>query len=196
MRPCTRFSSCKSCCSCTAAAFGLTLAGCCARTGETAISTKRKIAAPKKVPSRARSLVIFRSSLFARSDLDRFVIGRLPAPGTGAVAAFHHAFLVNLRDDFAVAGEQGLRRAHLGAKRQLALRKTVGAVFRVFGGGVVGFRPARAEGAFVHLAARAEIADARILRRAERTGVEAVTAADADVLRVQHDAIGGGVEGI
>ena len=48
-----------------------------------------------------------------------------------------------------------------------------------FGLGVVGLRAAGAVGALVHLAARAEIADARILRRAERAGVEAVAAADA-----------------
>jgi hypothetical protein len=42
----------------------------------------------------------------------------------------------------------------------------------------------------------AEIADLRILRRAERAGVEAITAADAKVLGVQHHAIVGGVDGL
>src|SRR5712672_3551432 len=53
---------------------------------------------------------------------------------------------------------------------------------------------AGAIGALVHLAARAEIADARILRRAERAGVEAVAAADADVLRMQHHRVLGRIE--
>ena len=49
-------------------------------------------------------------------------------------------------------------------------------------------RAAGAEGALVHLAAHAESAALRELRRAERAGVEAVAAADAEVLVVQHDA--------
>src|SRR5262249_7516592 len=51
---------------------------------------------------------------------------------------------------------------------------------------------AGAVGALVHLAARAEVADLRVLRRAERAGIEAVAAADADVLRVQHHRVRGG----
>src|SRR5712691_4653456 len=126
---------------------------------------------------------------------DRLTVGGLPAPGAGAVAALDHALSVDLGDDLAVAGEQRLGRAHLGAERQLAFRQTVGAVLRVFGLAPVRLRPARAVGAFVHLAARAEIADFWILRRAERAGVEAITAADTDVLRVQDDPIGGRIDG-
>src|SRR6185295_5923236 len=124
----------------------------------------------------------------------RIAVGGLPAPHARTVAALHHALLVDFGDDRAVAGEQRLGRAHLGADRQLALGEAVGAVFGVFGRRRVGFRAARAIGALVHLAARTEIADLRILRGAERTGVEAVTAADAQVLGVQHHAVGGGVE--
>ncbi|MFK4568593.1 hypothetical protein ABIF94_000029 [Bradyrhizobium ottawaense] len=58
----------------------------------------------------------------------------------------------------------------------------------------VGLGAARAKGAFVHLAARAEIADLRILRRPEGTGVEAIAAADAEILGVQHHGIRRGVE--
>src|SRR5262249_23680960 len=122
--------------------------------------------------------------------------GRSPAPGTGAVAALGHPLLVDLRDDFAVAGKQRLGRAHLGAKRQLALGQAVGAVLLVLRLAAVGFGAAGAEGALVHLAARAEVSDLRILRRAERTGVEAITAADAEVLGVQHHRVGGGVEAV
>src|SRR6185295_638198 len=43
---------------------------------------------------------------------------------------------------------------------------------------------------------RTEVTDLRILRRAERTGVEAVAAADAQVLGVQHHAVGRGVEAV
>src|SRR4029077_13616721 len=121
---------------------------------------------------------------------------RLPPPRAGAVAALEHALLVDLGDDLAVAGEQRLGRAHLGAQRQLALRDTVGAVLLLFLLGAVGLGAAGAEGALVHLAARAEVADLRILWRAERAGVEAVAAADAQILRVQHHRIRRGVEAV
>src|SRR6266540_1030021 len=127
---------------------------------------------------------------------DRLAISRLPTPGAGAIAALDHALPVDLRDDLAVAGEQRLGRAHLGAERQLAFRQTVGAVLDVFGLAPVRLRPARAIGAFVHLAARTKIADPRILRRAERARIEAVAAADAEVLGVQDHAVGGGVEAV
>ena len=55
---------------------------------------------------------------------------------------------------------------------------------------------AGAERALVHLAAHAEGAGLRKLRRAERAGVEAVAAADAQVLVVQHDAFFGAVEAV
>src|SRR5262249_18518961 len=90
--------------------------------------------------------------------------------------------------------EQRLGRAHFRAQRQLALDQAVGAVFGVVRRRVLRLRTAGAVGAFVHLAARAEIADARILRRAERTGVETIAAADAQILRVQHHGVGGGEE--
>src|SRR5207302_10563818 len=111
-------------------------------------------------------------------------------------AAFDHPVLVDLGDDLAIAGQQRLGRAHLGAQRQLAFGEPVGPVFCEFGLGAVRFRPAGAVSALVHLAARAEIPDPGILRRAERAGVEAIAAADAEVLGVQHHAVGGGVEAV
>ena len=95
-----------------------------------------------------------------------------------------------------VAGEQRLRRAHLGAQRQLAFGEPVGAVLDEFGLGVVRLRAAGAEGALVHLAARSEVADPRILRRAERARVEAIAAADAEVLGVQDHRVRRGVEAV
>src|SRR5262249_1799132 len=94
------------------------------------------------------------------------------------------------------AGEHRLGRAHLGAQRQLAVGQAVRPVLLVLGHAVVRLRSAGAVGALVHLAARAEVADARILRRAERAGVEAVAAADAEILRVQRDAGRGRVEAV
>src|SRR5690606_34489440 len=64
------------------------------------------------------------------------------------------------------------------------------------GGGMVLLRTAGAEGALVHLAAAAKVARLRILRRPERTGVEAVAAADAEVLGVQDHAFVGLVEAV
>src|SRR6185503_20876346 len=55
---------------------------------------------------------------------------------------------------------------------------------------------AGAEGALVHLAARTEVADLRILRRAERASIEAIAAADAEVLGVQDDGVGSGEEAV
>src|SRR5439155_13597956 len=60
----------------------------------------------------------------------------------------------------------------------------------------VGLRAARAIRAFVHLAARAEVADLGILRRAERARVEAIAAADAEILGVQDHRVGGRVEAV
>src|SRR5262249_15980870 len=50
--------------------------------------------------------------------------------------------------------------------------------------------------ALVHLAAAAEVAGLRVLRRAERAGVEAVAATNAEVLGVQDHAVVGLVEAI
>src|ERR1700686_1709275 len=47
---------------------------------------------------------------------------------------------------------------------------------------------AGAESTFVHLATGSEITDARVLRRAERARVEAVAAADAQILGMKHHA--------
>src|SRR3984893_1092253 len=136
-----------------------------------------------------------RSRAAARASAGRRIaVGGFPAPHARTVTALHHALLVDFGDDGAVAGKQRLGRAHLGADRQLAFGEAVGAVFGVFGRGGIRFRAAGAIGALVHLAARAEVSDLRILRRAERTGVEAVAAADAEVLGVQHHAVGGGIE--
>src|SRR5215467_13743343 len=95
------------------------------------------------------------------SGLNRLAISSLPAPGAGAVAALHHTLLVNLGDNFAVACKQRLSRAHLGAERQFALGETIRAVFLVLFLAAVGLRASGAEGALVHLAARAEVADLR-----------------------------------
>src|SRR3546814_8966270 len=78
------------------------------------------------------------STLF-RSGLGRPrpVIGRGPAPGSGAVAAGDHALPIDVAQNVAVAGEQRARRADLGAKRQLALGDPVSAVLLVLGLGIV-----------------------------------------------------------
>src|SRR5258707_1510151 len=119
-----------------------------------------------------------------------------PAPRAGPIAASQYALPVNLSDDFAIAREQRLGRAHLGAQRQLAFAEPVGAVFRKLLGAAGSLVSATtgAIGAFVHLAARTKIADHRILRRPERAGIEAIAAADAQILVVQHDAVFGRID--
>src|SRR5690348_2057781 len=123
------------------------------------------------------------------SGFDGLAIGGLPAPGAGAVAALGDPLLVDLCDNFAVAGQQRFGRTHFGAERQLAFGETVRSVLLVLFLAAVGLGAAGAVRTFVHLAARTEIADLRILWRTERTGVEAITAADAQVLGMQHHRI-------
>src|SRR6478609_1290467 len=130
------------------------------------------------------------------SRRDRLAIGGLPSPGTGAVASLRHPFLVDLGNDVAIAGEQRLGRAHLGAQWQLAFGQPVGAVLLELFLAAVGIGAAGAERALVHLAARPEVTDLRILRRTERASVEAVAAPDAEIFRVQHHGVRRGVEAV
>src|ERR1700716_3529673 len=128
------------------------------------------------------------------SNSNALVIGGGPTPCARTVTALHHPLLVDFSDDRAVTGEQRLGRTHLGANRQLAFGETVGAVFGVLSRRGVCLRPARAIGALVHLAARPEVSNLRVLRRAERTCIKAVSATDAEVLGVKHHTVSGGVE--
>src|SRR5439155_17223311 len=70
----------------------------------------------------------------------------------------------------------------------LAFGEAIAPVLGELLGRAVGLRAAGAERALVHLAAHAERAGLRELRRAEGARVEAVAAADAQVLVVQHHA--------
>src|SRR6266481_5876976 len=127
----------------------------------------------------------------SRSDRDIVLVSGRPTPCTRAVATLLDPCPVNFGDDLPVAREQRFGGAHLGAQRQLALAETVRAILPELLGAARRFRSAAAGavGAFIHLAARAKIADTRILRRPERAGVEAIPTADAQILRMKHDAI-------
>src|SRR5690606_33928164 len=92
-----------------------------------------------------------------------------PSPELRALAPNHHALPIDVRQLLAVAAEQRLRRAHLGAHRKLPFGKTVASVPLELLGRSVGLGPAGAERALVHLAAQAEGTRLRELRRAERT---------------------------
>src|SRR5690606_8606818 len=70
------------------------------------------------------------------------------------------------------------------------------AVFDELFGRAIPFRPARAEGALVHLAAMVEGAGFRELGGTERAGQITVAAAYALVLAVQHDAVLGVIEAV
>src|ERR1700730_2594514 len=133
------------------------------------------------------------ASFAQRSHFDPLAIGRRPAPRARAVAALDLALLVYLGDDLTVTRKQRLGRAHLRTQWQLALEHAVGAVFTVFLAAAGNFIPAAAStiGALVHLAARAEVADLGILRSTERACVKAVAAADAQILRMEYDAVFG-----
>src|SRR4029077_2521132 len=111
----------------------------------------------------------------------RPAVGGAPAPDFAAFAAVEDAGAEDVGNDVAVAAEQRLGRAHLGARRQLPFGEAVATVFLELGIAAIDLRPAGTEGALVHLAAQPEVAIGRKLRRAERTGVGAVAAADANV---------------
>src|SRR6185436_11171036 len=123
-------------------------------------------------------------------------ISRGPTPDFAALAARSHALAVDVGQDVAFAAQERLGRAHFGADRQLAFGETVAAVLLELGFGVVGLGAAGAERALVHLAAHPEGARLRELRRAERTRVEAVAAADAEILVVEDDAVVGAIEAV
>src|SRR3546814_19650959 len=99
------------------------------------------------------------------SALGLHLIGGAPAPGAGAEATGHDPLAIDVRNRIAVAGEQRLGRAHLGAERQLALGQPIAAILLELGRGVVFLRAACAEGTLVHLAAAAEVARLRIDRK-------------------------------
>src|SRR5580704_6471445 len=204
IRPSIRGDCRSSVCSSTPLAVGLgepSGLSCCAVEG-VATSTAIKIATtPTTRRMRASNIVmgillrggraVFPPRLARGSHLDALVIGGRPAPGAGAVTTRQYPLLVDLGDDLAVPGEQRFGRAHFRAQRQLSFEQPVGAVFLVFRAAAGDFRAATAgaKGAFVHLAARAEIADARILGRSKWAGVEAIAAADAQILGMEHDAV-------
>src|SRR5437879_5998558 len=96
------------------------------------------------------------------------LVGGAPAPGARAEAARHDPVAIDVGDDVAVAGQQSLGRAHLGAQWQFAFADPVAAVAALADRGeMVGrfARPATAERAFGHIAAAAEIAGLPVLWR-------------------------------
>src|SRR6478752_2656005 len=142
-RPEIRLNSRKSCSSFTELAWGSTLVGCWALTGCTPTSKAKSASVPTTMRNLATSVVMAvppmrlelstatarRPPSPARSSRDGLAIGGLPAPGARAVATLDDALFVDLRNNVAIAGQQRLGRAHLGAKGQLALREPIGAVF-------------------------------------------------------------------
>src|SRR5260370_5126196 len=183
-RPSMRRNCCSSLSSLTESAVGLTDEGCCAGAGGASATSPANAGAAKTSRRRATSVMPLPPFSFTSPrkrgegedtpclHRDLFAVRRLPAPRAGTVAALQHPFLVDLGDDLAVPGEQRFGRAHLRAQRQLAFGEAVGAVFVGFLHPIVRLGSARAIDAFVHLAAGAEIADPRILRRPTRGRVE------------------------
>src|SRR6202023_3290869 len=107
-RPSIRFNSCRSCCSFTELAVGLT---CCALEGADASTTSRNASAPRTkrmyfAKDAMNSSRYLRARRAPPSGLDRLAISGLPAPSPGAVAAFGDPLLVDLGDDLAITGKQ------------------------------------------------------------------------------------------
>src|SRR6266850_73154 len=109
--------------------------------------------------------------------------GRIVFPGLGVGLALILSLLVDSHLVALAAGTKAYGDKKSGAREgKLAGRRHDFA------------RAAAAEGALVHLAAQAKSPRLRELRRAERAGVEAVAAADAQILVVQYHAFVGAVE--
>src|SRR5258705_13917539 len=85
-------------------------------------------------------------------ELGAAAVGHRPAPDLVTLAALHDARLVDRGDYRLVAREGGLVRAHLRARRQLALGEAVAPLLAELLHGVDLLRAARAERALVHLA--------------------------------------------
>src|SRR5258706_14859961 len=115
-----------------------------------------------------------------RAGPGRQAVRGAPAPDFRAAATAQHALAIDVRDHVAVTAKQRLGRAHLGARRELAFGEAVAAVLVELGLRAGGLGAPAAEGALVHLAAQAAGAGLRGLPPAERAGVEAVAAADAE----------------
>src|SRR3569623_1071826 len=207
-RPCIRSNSFNSCCSWTARAVGSACGDCCAAAGMNDAIIRKKAAAPvtkrrylakdtmSVLPRMSFSCALAQPLQPSESRSDRLPVGCLPAPCAGAVTPLGHPFLVDQGNDFAVARQKRFGRTHLGALRQFSFGETIGAVLFIFLLAAFGFRAAGAERAFVHLTARSEVADLRVLRRAKGTSIETIAAANAEILGMQHNGIGRGVEAV
>src|SRR5690349_10614068 len=120
-------SACRSCCSLTELAVGLTEPSglrCCAAAGIAMITSNASDNAPTRKRNCAKTFAIplspkdfffehgcgpdIRAAPAVASGRDGLAIRSLPAPRTGAVAALRHALLVDLRDDLAVTRQQRL----------------------------------------------------------------------------------------
>src|SRR5205085_12533773 len=102
--------------------------GCCAKPADAAVNRPRSAKAPTTLRSFATSAImplprsvssvtgrIAEPDIVPLSGCGGLPVRRLPTPGTRTIAALCHSLVVDLRDDLAVAGEQRLGRAHLGA---------------------------------------------------------------------------------
>src|SRR5262245_14695409 len=122
LRPCILCSSLSSSCSLTDCAVGLTEVGCWAVAGQLTATARHKMSAPiadlntRLMRAIANSLCL---TFWSRFELrfgrarrlvalrgDGFPISGLPAPRPRRVAALDHAFLIDLGDDLAIAGQQ------------------------------------------------------------------------------------------
>src|SRR5690554_5839690 len=123
---------------------------------------------------------------FVQISLCTFLlVGCAPSPGAGTETTVHHALAIDVRHLVAVTGKQGFGRAHFRTDRQFTLCNTVAAVLGELGCGIVFFRAACTERAFVHFAAAAKVARLRELGRTERAGVETIATTDTQVLGMQ-----------
>src|SRR5258707_4705927 len=132
---------------------------CSAGTGVAAIIVRNADATMMMEQILARCLImvilpllrmLVSQSLQHCSNRNALVIGGDPTPCARTVTALHHALLVDFGDDRAVARQQRLGRAHLGANRQLALGEAGCGAFWIFCSGGVVLPGSRATSGPVH----------------------------------------------
>src|SRR5690625_2757672 len=111
-----------------------------------------------------------------------------PAPGAAADAARPRPCASALAARLPIPGKGRARRADFGAERQPAFGDPVRAIEPEFLGRAVRFWPPGAIGAFVHDTARTELGLPGVLGSPERACIEAVAAADARLLVMEHHA--------
>jgi len=114
------------------------------------------------------------------------VVSCTPTPSTRTEPTGYDPLAVDVGNHVAITAEKCFCGAHFSTKRKFTFSQTVTPVLLVFFCGVVFLRSTSAEGTLVHLASGSEVTCLRVLWRTEWARVEAISATNAEVLRVEN----------